>query len=1252
MEPQEARAKDIFLKAVEIGSTPLRSAFLEEACIGDSELRSRVDALIEAHERPESLLDRAVFGVGPEPGDWATTEDTTPFEEGPGTIIGSYKLLEQIGEGGMGVVFMADQSQPVRRRVALKVIKPGMDTRQVIARFEAERQALALMDHPNIARIFDGGVTESGRPYFVMELVKGLPITDYCDLNRLTPRQRLELFLPVCQAVQHAHQKGIIHRDLKPSNVLVSMHDATPLVKVIDFGVAKALGQELTDKTLFTGFAQMVGTPLYMSPEQAGQSALDTDTRSDIYTLGVLLYELLTGTTPFDKERFRKAAYEEIRRIVREEEPPRPSTRLSESGDALSSISALRDTEPVKLTKLVRGELDWIVMKTLEKDRNRRYESASGLAADLCRFLNDEPVAACPPSAGYRMRKFASRNRGRLLTSGAIGVATLGLIAALAWSAWDRHTRSIQQANEKSARAAVLSAQLRGILSDITRHEQQQAWPEALAAARRAETAVEVGDGNTEIAATVRRHVAELQFAERLEAARSMRDVDAGPANFDGMRQILVPEIANLRPVSAEPANVVGIERAYNEAFAAFGVDLKGSSTSAASNRLRQAPGILQAVATALDDWAAVRRENFRPGAKHLSELALAIDDDPFRRRIREAILNQSLETLRRLGKEIPKTPQPATTLWLLGIAQPTSNERADLLLHAQAEYPADFWINFHLGFNLIHCRPSQQDHGARFLQAALALRPSSRVRAHLVHVLTRNNRIEEAEVVIRKGLSLSPLDPSTLWARGFLYIWQNNPEAALAAQRTAVALDPGLAPAHVDMGLTLILLGRFDEAIEACRKAIEIDPTNPWGHFHLGTALRGKKQYSESIAAYELVKRLDPDNPVLAMYLGGTIEAQSGLDGLIAYWRREMELNPKGWRVPLYLGIALARKGHVDEGLACLEKSISLNPTDPAELALAHYVFGSILSDKGRLDEAILSLRKGIEIQPRYELGPKDVVSAHVKLGAALRRQGKLDEAIAAFREAIEIDPRHVSGYLQLSRTLYQKGESKDAITWLEKATAVDPVDPSARNGLAWYLATSSSEEFRNPALAVKLAREAVGLAPTAGENWNTLGVAQIRAGDPKAAIVSLEKSMELRNGGNSFDLFFLAMAYWQLGDRQKAQSFYDQAVTWMDKNAPKDEELIRFRAEALHLMTVETQHCGLGKAHIDKLFTTNNLACLYQAQGQLAKAEPLQLAEHVGIRQRKAKIPKQGEVRPTEAIVRLVRLDQAWDQPENAAE
>jgi WD40 repeat protein/serine/threonine protein kinase len=417
-----AGLKSIFGKAMDLPA-PARAVYLDEACAGNPPLRAEVESLLQAHQEASRFLQER------SPSLVVTVDD--PISERPGTVIGPYKLLEQIGEGGFGIVFMAEQTQPLRRKVALKVLKPGMDTRQVVARFEAERQALALMDHPNIAHIFDGGETAMGRPYFVMELVRGIPIIDFCDQNRLPIRGRLGLFVDVCQAVQHAHQKGIIHRDIKPGNVMVTLHDGTPVVKVIDFGVAKALGQPLTEKTLVTGFAQLVGTPLYMSPEQAALSNVDVDTRSDIYSLGVLLYELLTGTTPFDKGRFKDADYDEMRRIIREEEPPKPSTRISTVGQATTTASTQRKSDPKRLSQLCRGELDWIVMKALEKDRNRRYETASALAADVQRYLHDEPVQACPPSAWYRFRKFARRNKTVLATGAALVAAVLVTVGSL-----------------------------------------------------------------------------------------------------------------------------------------------------------------------------------------------------------------------------------------------------------------------------------------------------------------------------------------------------------------------------------------------------------------------------------------------------------------------------------------------------------------------------------------------------------------------------------------------------------------------------------------------------------------------------------------------------------------------------------------------------------------------------------------------------------------------------------------------------
>ena len=447
--------ESIFTAAVAIADSGERQAYLDRACGGNATLRREVDELLAAHDGAKSFLqDPAVTAAYPQ----------VPMIATP-PVVGRYKLLEKIGEGGMGEVWVAEQLEPIRRRVALKVIKPGMDSRVVLARFDAERQALALMDHPNIARVLDAGTTQDGRPYFVMELVKGTPITKFCDARKLSPRERLELFVAVCQAIQHAHQKGIIHRDIKPSNVLVALHDEKPIPKVIDFGVAKAIGQQLTERTLYTNFGALVGTPAYMAPEQATFNQLDVDTRADVYALGVLLYELLAGSPPFEHERLQKAGLEEVLRLVREEEPPRPSDRLSTS-QAKASIAAVRQSDPEKLAKLVRGELDWIVMKALEKDRTRRYESANGLGVDVLRYLAGDAVTAVPPSVGYRLRKFVRRNRGPVtaaalvlfvLLAGIVGT-TLGLIRAdrsrddaVAAQAAEVKQRKVAEAREKDA---------------------------------------------------------------------------------------------------------------------------------------------------------------------------------------------------------------------------------------------------------------------------------------------------------------------------------------------------------------------------------------------------------------------------------------------------------------------------------------------------------------------------------------------------------------------------------------------------------------------------------------------------------------------------------------------------------------------------------------------------------------------------------------------------------------------------------
>jgi eukaryotic-like serine/threonine-protein kinase len=404
-----------------------RGAWLQEACAGDAALRARVEGLLKAHEEAGGFMEEPAAATR------KTIVLTLPLDEKPGDKIGRYKLLQQIGEGGCGVVYMAEQEEPVRRRVALKVIKLGMDTKSVIARFEAERQALAMMDHPNIAKVLDAGATETGRPFFVMELVRGIKITDYCDQNKLSTTERLGLFIQVCNAIQHAHQKGIIHRDIKPSNILVTLHDGKPVPKVIDFGIAKATQGRLTDQTLFTAFEQFIGTPAYMSPEQAEMSGLDIDTRSDIYALGVLLYELLTGRTPFDPKELLQSGLDELRRTIREKEPARPSTRLSTMLAAdLTTVAQRRQSDAPKLIHLLSGDLDWIVMKSLEKDRTRRYETANGMAMDIQRYLTNEPIVARPPSTVYRFQKLVRRNKSIFTAVGAgVAALVLGLVLSL-----------------------------------------------------------------------------------------------------------------------------------------------------------------------------------------------------------------------------------------------------------------------------------------------------------------------------------------------------------------------------------------------------------------------------------------------------------------------------------------------------------------------------------------------------------------------------------------------------------------------------------------------------------------------------------------------------------------------------------------------------------------------------------------------------------------------------------------------------
>jgi serine/threonine protein kinase len=734
------RAKSVFLAALEVPAGEARQAHLAAACAGDEGLLREVSELLRHHEGAGAFLDVPAPPPGVTTAPSAAAPPTEPGRgEHAGLVLGGrYRLLEPVGEGGMGSVWTAQQTEPVKRLVAVKLIKAGMDSRQVLTRFEAERQALALMDHPNIAKVLDAGTAPDGRPFFVMELVKGVPITKYCDEHRLTPRQRLGLFLPVCQAIQHAHQKGVIHRDIKPSNVLVALCDDRPVPEVIDFGIAKAAGQALTERTLHTGLGAVVGTPEYMSPEQASFNNLDIDTRSDVYALGVLLYELLTGSPPFSKKDLEKAGLLEVLRVVREQEPPRPSTRLS-TAEGLPTLAANRGTEPKRLTALVRGELDWIVMRALEKDRARRYETANGFAADVQRYLADEPVQACPPSASYRLRKFLRRNRATLVPVSVVALAVLLTVGTLGWAVRDRAAREEANARELAARQDKLDEEVIRALGEAESFYKRGRLSEALAQLKRAEVLLASAEGRAELQQQVRRWRADLGMVSRLEEIRLQPAAAIKDGHFD--------------TGSSDPA--------YQQAFREYGLDVEALDPDVAAERIRTS-AIRDSLLDAVGDWMFSRDvARGRGNSRVLWEVARRADPDPWRNRLRDAFQARDKKALRELAGDPNVLAQSPSSLCLLGRALDVTREfslAAAIFRRAQQRHPDDFWINLNLAYYLYRLPSRLTGERIGYYRAALALRPESPgAHHHLGSALLAEKRWPEAELEYREALRLQP---------------------------------------------------------------------------------------------------------------------------------------------------------------------------------------------------------------------------------------------------------------------------------------------------------------------------------------------------------------------------------------------------------------------------------------------------------------------------------------------------------------
>jgi eukaryotic-like serine/threonine-protein kinase len=1182
--------RDIFIAALQKEDPAQRQASLDEACAGQPELRQQVEHLLRLYDGAASFLEKPAVDSAATGADHNATEQAP--DETPGAVIGPYKLLQKIGEGGMGTVYMAEQTHPVQRKVALKVIKPGMDSRQVIARFEAERQALALMDHVNIARVLDGGSTDTGRPYFVMELVHGVPITQYCDDNHLTPRERLELFVPVCQAIQHAHQKGIIHRDIKPSNVMVTLYDGKPVPKVIDFGVAKATEQKLTERTLFTQYGTMVGTLEYMSPEQAEMSALGVDTRSDIYSLGVLLYELLTGSTPLTHKRLKEAAYGEILRLIKEEEPPRPSTRLSDSGEALASISAQRHMEPAKLSRLMRGELDWIVMKCLEKDRNRRYETANGFAADVQRYLCGEAVQAVPPSVGYRFRKFARRNKAPLAFTGLVLLILLTVTAGIGWNVRDR-----------TARQTAVQQEVKLALKEAEEWQEQGKWPEARSAAKRAEGLV-AGGGSDELRERVHQLRKDLNMVLRLDDIR-LRSSEWKDNKFD----------------------FESADQACAQAFADYGIDVARLSANEAAARIRGRPGVAKALAAALDDWAFSRSRKDKAGSLALTAVAQSADPDPWRRQVREAVKKKDGKALEALAASPELLRQSPASLIMLARALRVHNlveTRIEVLRKAQRQYPGDFWINLELASTLGPLGPSHMDDAVSFGRAALAVRPQSAT-AHysLGNLLGLSS--PDSIACYRKAIEL---DPKFAYAYINLAIGltlQGNRNEAIACFRKAIEIDPqSNVIAHIYLGGLLLEQGKPDEAIACYRKAIELNPKPAQTHYGLGNALRAQGKLDEAIACYRKAIELNPRFADAYTNLGAVLYDQKRLEEAIANYGKAIEIDPKHAKAHNNLANAVIAQGKVDEAVTYYRKSVELNPKEP----LTYYNLGNALRKQKKLDEAIACYQKAIDLDPKFayaqslldkalkarrtideatkaiELKPKDWSSWNQRAWAYFQQQ-RWDEAVADYSKAIELNPNvhttwfhrghaHMAlkkwdevvvDYSELLKKFpgdanayhYRGWAHENRSRWSQasadygKAIELAPKNDTAHHRLAWLLATCPDAKVRDPGRAVELARKAVQLEPKQGFYWQTLGYAEYRAGNWKSAIAALEKVKALGSPGDSLEWYPLAMAHWRLGHKEEARTWYDQAVAWMEKNQPKNEELRRLQAEAAELLGIE---------------------------------------------------------------------------------
>ena len=1026
MMSENKEARDVFLAVLALTSAEEQNRYLDQACRDKPELRQRVEILLREHQRAGSFLEEpARLSPGP------TVVVNAPVTEKAGDSIGRYKLLQQIGEGGCGVVYMAEQEEPIRRRVALKVIKLGMDTKQVIARFEVERQALALMDHPNIAKVLDAGATNTGRPFFVMELVRGIKITDYCDQNHLSTEARLELFIEICHAIQHAHQKGVIHRDIKPSNVLVTLHDGMPVPKVIDFGIAKATDQRLTDKTLFTAFELFIGTPAYMSPEQAEMSGLDIDTRSDIYALGVLLYELLTGRTPFDQKELVAAGLDELRRIIREQEPVRPSTCLSTLAAAdQTSVARQRQAEPPQLIHLVRGDLDWIVMRCLEKDRTRRYDTANGLANDIERHLHNEPVAARPPSRAYRFQKLVRRNKLAFAAASAVAAA---LVIGLGLSTWlflreqAAHARALaaekvqtqlrQQAQAEAKKseqvAQFLKDMLQGVGPSFTRGRDTTMLKEILD-----KTAERVGrdlKDQPEVEAELRSTLGEVYAAlgqyvraeEMHRAAVKLRTALWGNINTnvaDSLDNLGVVLISESRNVEAEPFILESL---------AIRTNLLGFEHIK--------------VAASLRHMAYIRLWQFRyPESEQIYRQSLAIIRSQAgneNRDVVEALSGLSF-TLSSLGRS---DEGEAVAREAVAIQARLSPEDQYAWIFEDPQ-EALGWSLYTAG-KLVQAEPFMRERLAQHRGLFGPAHPIIGVDlCQLALVLTDEGKLDEAEATAREGLAISRKTVGDQhWCTG----------GSLEA-----------------LGRTLRKAGRLREAEDTYREELAIwhklEADTPMAQFMgligLGQVLQEQGKTAEVEALYrqevELARRTPGPHATNALAaalasLGDLLRDQDKADQAELLYREGLDLCRKAapnsaeqrqW-LASSLAVVLKTRGRLPEAEAAYREAVTnavkVWPKDPARWQWQVEDLADVLRSQGKSAEAEQLLAK--VLQPAALAQPQSAAAALRTRADLSGRHGKWKEAAAELDKLLEVDASDPYAQLKLAAVLAQAGD-KDA--------------------------------------------------------------------------------------------------------------------------------------------------------------------------------------------------------------------------------